>query len=356
MSATIVLIIDGLSANLPGPYGNTTVETPAFNRLAAESMVFDFCIAESPLLEKSYPILWRDLMEQQSVLVSDCAKVLELSAGHGFDSIVDATGEAKTEPARDISETQTANFFAHAIEAVQALESDGLCWLHHAGFTGQWDAPWELRCSFGDEEDPDPPREVASPVGKFELKDVDPDLLLGYQHCAYAQLSVIDQLLGLFLNQLRQGGVLDQVNFVLASTRGYPLGEHGFVGQFDNLYNETIQVPLMIRQPAETDDGAVFGSRQNGLVQLGELNQMLAGLIDGGFHAVPFCDVANSATSSWNSIQTRNWKLIHPVDSAQGAELFAKPDDRWDMNDVSRRCADVVEELLGVDHDDQLEV
>jgi len=225
MPATIVLIIDGLSANLPGPYGNTTVETPALNRLAADSMVFDFCITESPQLERSCPLLWQGLDAPQSVLVSDCADTLMLGGIHGFDTIVDASGDAKAEAARDISETQTANFFAHAIHAIEAIEADGLCWLHHAGFTGQWDAPWELRCSFGDEEDPDPPRDVARPVGEFDLKEVDPDLLLGYQHSAYAQLRVMDQLLGLFLDQLRQSGVLDQVNFVLASPRGYPLGE-----------------------------------------------------------------------------------------------------------------------------------
>jgi len=79
---------------------------------------------------------------------------------------------------------------------------------------------------------------------------------------------------------------------------------------------------------------------------------MLTAMIDGGFHAVPFCEQANSTADSWNSIQTGNWKLIHPSDSTDSAQLFAKPDDRWDMNDVSRRCADVVDELLGVDQDD----
>jgi len=345
MPATIVLVIDGLPASLPGPYGNTTVETPSLNRFAAEAQLYDFCFAESPRLDRSCPILWNGLIQEGSILVSDCPEVLTLGANESFDSVIDASEPTKTELAADISQTQTAHFFANAIEALQTLESDGLCWLHHAGLTGQWDAPWEIRCSFADEEDPEPPKSIERPVGKFETKDVDPDLLLGYQHCAYAQTVVIDQLLGIFLDQLQQNGIVDRVNVVLASPRGYPLGEHGFVGTFYNLYNETIHVPLMIRQPSATEGEGPFGSRHGGIVQFSQLNRMIAGLLDGGFHSVPFCDQAVSAVGDLKCLHDGQWKIIHR-DSEDGAELFAKPDDRWDRNDVSRRCADVVEQFL----------
>lgn len=347
MPATVVLIIDGLSANLPGPYGNTTVDTPTLNRLAAESELFDFCFAESPRLEHSYPIMWENLIGEGSLLVSDCEQVLRLGAEYSFDSIIDASGKSESGPVTDVAETQTANFFIHAIEALQSLDSDGLCWLHHSGLVGAWDAPWELRCAFADEEDPDPPTALERPVGKFDLKDVDPDLLLGFQQSAYAQLVLNDQLLGIFLDQLKQNGILDRVSFVFASPRGYPLGEHGIVGQFNNLYSETVHVPLMIRKPRDSQDEAgPFGSRHQGMVQFTHLNRMIAGFLDGGFHAVPFCDVANSHVDDLQSLHDGQWKLVHRIGSPELAELYAKPDDRWDVNDVSRRCADVIEELL----------
>ena len=50
------------------------------------------------------------------------------------------------------------------------------------------------------------------------------------------------------------------------------------------------------------------------------------------------------------SIQTHAWKLIKKT-SADGLsngdqlELYAKPDDRWEVNDVSRRCPKIVEAL-----------
>ncbi len=349
MPPTIVLVVDGLSATLPGPYGNTTVETPTLNRFASESALFDFCFVEFPALFQSCPILWKGLIDENGgILVSDCTDVLTLASDYPFESVVDATGVRKLALAGDISATQTANFFAHAIEAIQMLDSDGLCWLHHVGFTGQWDAPWDLRCTFADEEDPEPPRDVDRPIGEFDPREVDPDQLLGYQHSAYAQLAVFDQLFGVFLEQLRQNGILDQVNFVLASTRGYPLGEHGIVGQFDNLFNETIQVPLMIRKATDLEQPSPsFGSRHGGLVQLEQLNQMVAGLMDGGFHSVPFCEVAKSAVGQLRSLNNGRWKLIFDPEAIESARLYAKPDDRWDMNDVSRRCADVVEEMIG---------
>lgn len=350
MPATVVLIIDGIAANLPGPYGNTTVDTPTLNRFAAESELFDFCFAESPKLQDSYPILWNDLIGEGSVLVSDCDEVLSLAGGYSFDSVVDASCDPKATCATDIADTQTANFFVHAIEALQTLDSDGLCWLHHSGLSGLWDAPWEMRCAFADEDDPPPPTEIQRPVSSFDPKDVDPDVLLGYQQSAYAQLVVIDQLLGIFLQQLELNGIADRVSFVIASPRGYPMGEHGVVGDFSNLYSETIHVPLMVRMLGGSNGKATaFGSRHQGMVQFSELNRMVAGMLDGGFHAVSFCEVACSHVDQLRSLHNGQWKLIHRIDSPDSAELYAKPDDRWDVNDVSRRCADVVEELLELD-------
>ncbi len=346
MPATVVLIIDGLSANLPGPYGNTTVDTPTLNRFAAESALFDFCFSESPNLAEAYSVLWEGLIDEGSILVSDSQEVLTLGAQRPFDSIVDASGPKKSSLATDIAETQTANFFIHAIEALQNLDSDGLCWLHHCGLAGQWDAPWEMRNAFADEEDPEPPTEIERPVGSFDAAQDDPDVLLGYQQSAYAQLVVIDQLFGIFLEQLKLNGILDKLSIVFTSPRGYPLGEHGTVGQFNNLYNETIHVPLMIRRAGPSQSGQpVFGSRHQGMVQFGQLNRMIDGLLDGGFHSVPFCDVAVSKVDRLSSLHNGKWKLIQNPDTPDEAQLFAKPDDRWDVNNVSRLCADVVEEL-----------
>ena len=49
--SAIILVVDRLGAGHLGPYGNTWVETPALNRLAAESVLFELAITDSPQLE-----------------------------------------------------------------------------------------------------------------------------------------------------------------------------------------------------------------------------------------------------------------------------------------------------------------
>jgi hypothetical protein len=43
-------------------------------------------------------------------------------------------------------------------------------------------------------------------------------------------------------------------------------------------------------------------------------------------------------------IQTHAWKLIRQQNGA--VKLYAKPDDRWEINDVSDRCPLIVEKLV----------
>ena len=46
MQHAIVLALDGLSPSFLGPYGNTWLETPAFNKLADESILAQQMLAE----------------------------------------------------------------------------------------------------------------------------------------------------------------------------------------------------------------------------------------------------------------------------------------------------------------------
>lgn len=346
----IVLMIDGVSASLPGPYGNTTVETPALNLLASQSHVFDFCISDSPQLSRLYPLLWPQTTTRPSTIVSDCHDVLQLASEAQFESIIDASGEPKSRLAESVAATQAANFFMQALAAVHETEPGGICWLHHCGLTGPWDAPYDLRRSFADEDDPDPPRNIDRPIGTFDSKSDDPDELLGYQHSAYAQLTAIDQLLEVFLEQLRHVPGADDLVLVFASPRGYPLGEHGIVGSFENVFNETIHVPLMIRVPKNS--GPFFGRRHRGLIPLSKLNPLLEQLLDtesdtGEVDAVASASV-NSRVGNLVAMQTESWKLIVDVENTDQAMLYAKPDDRWEVNDVSRRCVDIVEAMTEV--------
>ena len=54
----IVIAVDGLRASALGAYGNTWHPTAALDRLASESLVFDWLIADSPQLAGFYRAAW----------------------------------------------------------------------------------------------------------------------------------------------------------------------------------------------------------------------------------------------------------------------------------------------------------
>src|SRR5687767_11396436 len=56
--SAIVLVADRLGAGYLGPYGNTWLPTPTFNALAAESLLVEFALADSPDLAAVYRSYW----------------------------------------------------------------------------------------------------------------------------------------------------------------------------------------------------------------------------------------------------------------------------------------------------------
>jgi len=61
--------------------------------------------------------------------------------------------------------------------------------------------------------------------------------------------------------------------------------------------------------------------------------------------------VVASGADSERAIRTLAWMLRQPPPGDAGAappavELYAKPDDRWEANEVANRCSDVAARLL----------
>ena len=58
MPNLVVLVLDGLQPAYLGPYGNTWVNTPAWNHLAAESLLLERCWLDAPELADFYRAAW----------------------------------------------------------------------------------------------------------------------------------------------------------------------------------------------------------------------------------------------------------------------------------------------------------
>ena len=54
----VVLVLDRLGCGYLGPYGNTWIEAPAWNRLAAQATLFETALIDSPDLLQLYQSYW----------------------------------------------------------------------------------------------------------------------------------------------------------------------------------------------------------------------------------------------------------------------------------------------------------
>ena len=352
-----------------GPYGNTWFDTPTLNQLAAESIVFERCIADTPDPVRGFESLTtgRHFCQQteaetslmdfvsdsaHSVLVTTQATRL-LEIHDRFDQVVEVDLPTTDQPAQDIGATQLATFFAAAIQEVSNFQPGSLLLLHCDALAESWDAPYAIRLGLADEEDPEPSKNTQAINQQFNVGSDDPDQLLDCQIAYGSQVVVLDQLLNVFLDQLSQHQSTRNCLFAMTSLRGYPLGEHGVVGFYRNqLHNESLHVPLLLRYPSSNS----FGRSQR-LVQPGSLFQLLGTwhradsescfpqLLteklqpDVTQHAV--ISGLNSNEVAYHCIQTQGWKLI----VGNSKQLFVRPDDIWEYNDVANLCADIVVDL-----------
>jgi arylsulfatase A-like enzyme len=345
----IVVSIDRLGAAWLGPYGNTWLETPAFSNLVPD-----------PPHAASLPALADDAGLSSAVLTDD-AEVAALAKSAGFGRQELMPNSAVLGNAESIEQTQLYRFFEAACAFIRSAEAPQFLWLHSKGMDAPWDAPLELRYQFADEDDPTPPDFVDPPQADLG-EDFDPDEPLGYVQAYAGQVALADLCLGMLIDTLDEHPQADESLLIVTSPRGYPLGEHGRVGPAGaGLYGELLHVPLLVRFPGR--QSALARSQQ--LTQPQQVFSLLAralgdcvigpeagGQLDfeGISDSPDFHCRAVSAGTQQRSIRTAAWFMRESANAAGNSEhvrreLYAKPDDRWEANEVSSRCGEVVELL-----------
>jgi arylsulfatase A-like enzyme len=394
LRSAICLVIDRLSAAYVGALGNTWIHTPAFDRLAAESLVFDRALVDAPSVAQVYQSYWTgdpawrgDCGEPAGqptlaqfchdhslplVLISDDEEIASHPLSAAFDEIVRLAAPAELEQATDWQETWLARFFAAAAEYLIDREPPALVWLHTAALGRIWDSPQTLRDQYSAEDDPSAAGLVDPPAEKFS-GDIDPDVLLGLRHAYAGEITVLDYCLGGLLDAIAASAWSDAL-VIATSCRGFPLGEHGIVGRAaESLYGELLHVPWLVRVPG----AARYGERCQGLVQPADLYATVRdwlsptdrsakgppipwytgrSLLCSGEDAPPNRKLVVARSSAGETaLSTPAWFLRAEAPSAAGAEgagrkleLYVKPDDRFEGNEVSDRCLDIVEEFRTV--------
>lgn len=232
---------------------------------------------------------------------------------------------------------------------------------------------------------------ISPPKGRLASM-VDPDDLLALRRAYAAQISVLDACLAGLLEACEQLQSAERTLLFVAGARGFPLGEHGRVGceisahaaagdapsdgqaalagdSGDALYNELIHVPWIWRLP---DKRGALG-RSSALVQPADCAATLAdwwqlpGDIDasaselGAAAGRSVLPLICEETPAWRdrvllmldherALRTASWYLRlggHESSGTAGnpspaaGELYVKPDDRWERNEISARCEEI---------------
>ena len=368
----IVLVFDRLGAGWLGPYGTTWINTPSLYELAAESLLCEFMLSDSTRLETIYRSYWQGLpahskLQQASWpslselakhagfepwLVTDEPLLLDFPAASQFHEQVLLRSPPPTRPARELGDMQLGALLSTAAEQLANATQPMLLWVHAAAMQAAWDAPYEYCEQFAGEGDPLPPKFFLPPQHTFNAKP-DPDELLGYVHSYAGQVVALDACLGSFREEIAKVSPPENTWLIVTSPRGYPLGEHGFVGELgDCLRGEVLQVPLIMRMPSQEHQL----TRLNSVQQPVDLFATLAGIcgvnLSCGLNLrqVAADELAPSPLAvAWSdherALRTPAWFYRQEqLENETRHELYVKPDDRWEVNEISARAAEVVVE------------
>jgi hypothetical protein len=364
----LVVSIDGFGVAAAGAYGQTSLPTPGWNSLAANAVTFDFVDAPAATLAGVLSALMNGSSEGRAT-ANDAIRQFAERGGTAriagdlaeFDEtgarFVETFGERcefdlapAVAPAEEEDATQALRWLESAereIKALAASSADGptLLWLHHRGAYGSWDAPLDWREALRDEEDPPAYADIAPPHVGSQAAAGDPDRFLPYVFAWAGQAAAWDRLAeGLFLLWKRLDAKRP-TRLIVFGLRGYPLGEHGVVGDGNVpsngllLQEERLHVPFFVVPPGGAFPGKRFlGVRRSDELLADLLSQdELPGEIDQASQDHPFAVATEGASVS---VRTAAWRFVR--DEA-GARLYFKPDDKWEANDVAARRRDTVE-------------
>ncbi len=271
------------------------------------------------------------------------------------------------------------------LERHQADESPFLLWLDLFSPHGPWDSPAPYRDMYvtiePDEFETDEEGDLVDDDEEIDIEDVQSlvdvpagavgDVLseaeLFRLRRTYAgAVTLVDRWLGVLFDALRGMGRMDDTMIVFTSDQGEPLGEHGYVRRFRPWLNEElIHTPLIVRMPK----GAFGGTRRLALVQTVDLLPTVVSALGlppidpdqaviHGHDLLPIIRGEQTRVRDYAclgmdaaefAIRNHLWHLVVPVevdpDEPRSPELYRKPEDRWDQNNVIEQHREVAEHL-----------
>ncbi|MGE0813223.1 MAG: sulfatase-like hydrolase/transferase [Vicinamibacterales bacterium] len=237
-----VFAIDSLRRDYLAPYNPAVSFTPAIQRFAAESTVFDKAFTRYGATGLSVPSIWVGGMILHKQYVTPFAPMNALHAlldRHGYarwmsmDNIVNVIMPRDDsldalDRGRDVADFRLCPSIDDLRARLGRLGPDGA-----PAFV--WTLPQDVHVAV---------------LGREGKTSVDDDAYPGFYAPVASRVRRLDGCFGQFLDDLRSRGLYDESVIVLTSDHGDSLGEGGRWGHAYTLFPEVVQVPLIVHLPA----------------------------------------------------------------------------------------------------------
>ncbi len=279
----LLVIIDTLRADHVGAYGAASGSTPALDRLAGTSFVFDQAAATSSwtrssiasILTSRYPGSLH-VLGRNDAIAADALTVAEAVAARGWRTAgVFSNGNASPELgfAQGVTDVRTPRLVrgypgdfqkftaegvtAEAIAALRAWHDGGeraplFLFVHYIDPHGPYLPHPELM------PEPEPPGRFSGARPDLDRLDrtwasrLIPADLARIKHLYEGEVRYCDRWVGRLLDALGALGVADRTLVMVTADHGEGLWDHGRRGHGVDLYQEQIHVPLIVHYPGMT--------------------------------------------------------------------------------------------------------
>ena len=371
----LLVTVDRLPAWIVPAWGATWVSAPALDALAGRGVVFDRLIAPSLDPGQTLDALGGALVTaaaraglRPTLVTDDAAFAARWAAeGEGVElSVTVVPAVVPRRSARRAEETNLGRLFA-AARGLLAGGEESIVWVHAGSLGLAWDAPESFREPYLDPDDPPPPEGVAVPSLRIDA-DTDPVLVMGHRQRLAAQVSLLDRCLGELVASLPAPPLSAEAwTICFAGVRGMPLGLHGLVGlpggdAAEMPFGESLHLPALVVDGR----GRMAGQRYPGLVMPADVGETLREIVGlparlpatAEEPARPMSDLLDTWTHDDRdrvigvvpggmAVVTTHWFYLEEdvTDAEARRRLHAKPDDFFEVADVSSRCPEVMATL-----------
>lgn len=276
--SVLVIVVDALRADHVGAHGYARDTTPALDALAARGVLFERAVSPSNQTRSSMPSIWTGLLpsrhgvfRRDDVVREELTTLAEIlrgrgwataawcpnpsldrSLGHsqGFELYEDRDLQPRvTEPAWEGFETArpiTDRFLAWLDEGRRGRPY--LAWLHYRDVHGPYLPPPSHSELFEGEPRPLTPEEIAARPEYLTLPG-EPEDLSRYVALYDGEARYTDDHVARILAELERRGELESTWVIVTADHGEGFLEHGTWDHGVSLFEEELQVPLVVAGP-----------------------------------------------------------------------------------------------------------